>query len=65
MFSLQAVIDGNWTDLVEIISQRKLLEIARGGWRGSDGLPELVLAAPKVVRADPWQEVVVPENVGP
>lgn len=52
------------TDLVEIISQRELLEVARGCRCCPDGLPELMLAAPKVERADSWQEVVVPENVG-
>lgn len=49
--------------LVEIISQSELLEIARSRWRGSDGLPELVLAAPQVVRAYAREQVIVPEHV--
>lgn len=50
--------------LVEIISQSKLLEIARSCRRGSDGLPKLVLAAPQVMGAQAREQVVVPEHVG-
>lgn len=49
--------------LVKIITQSKLLEIARSCWRGPDGLPELVLAPPQVVRAYAREQVVVPEHV--
>jgi len=49
---------------VEISAKGELLEVPGGRRGGPERLPQLVLAAPQVVGADPWQQVVVPEHVG-